>query len=231
MLSKRLANLWCAVVGQSVSELETQNAEALLDFEREALHQKVQQYNRGLAGHAALCERLKVEVVRLERERALLQPKLQARLSAGDRAGAGRHALRLQQIASELQTNTQQLEESEAMYRELVRSREVAMRAAHDKLNQLRGSITALRAQQALADLSEMAAGMHGSIGLSDADVERLRQRVDDKRHQAAGRVRVARDCIDTSAVDATQAEQEALAELALREYEAHSTVQGQDAT
>jgi hypothetical protein len=208
------------VVGQSVSELEAKHAEALLDLERDELHKKLMQYNRGLAGHAALCERLRVEVVRLERDQKLSEPKLQARLAAGDRAGAGRHALRLQQIATELQTSTQQLAESEAMYRELTRSREIALRAARDKLDQLRSSISAMRAQEALADLSEMAAGMHGAIGLSDTDLERLRQRVDDKRHLAAGRARVARDSIDTSEVDAEQAEQEVLAEAALQAYE-----------
>jgi hypothetical protein len=222
MLSRRITNLWCAVVGQSVSELEANHAEALLDLERDELHKKLLQYNRGLAGHAALCERLRFEVVRLERDQKLAEPKLQARLAAGDRVGAGRHALRLQQIAGELQTSQQQLTESEAMYRELTRSREIALRAARDKLDQLRNSISAMRAQQALADLTEMAAGMHGSIGLSDTDVERLRQRVDDKRHLAAGRARVARDSIDTSEVDAEQAQQEELAEAALRAYETH---------
>jgi hypothetical protein len=220
MLSRRISNLWCAVVGQSVSELEAKHAEALFELERDELHKKVSQYNRGLAGHAALCERLRVEVVRLERDQKLSEPKLQARLQAGDRTGAGRHALRLQQIAAELQTNKQQLAESETMYRELTRSREIALRAARDKLEQLRSSISAMRAQEALADLSEMAAGMHGSIGLSDTDMERLRQRVDDKRHLAVGRARVARDSIDTREVDAEQAEQEVLAEAALQAYE-----------
>ena len=230
MLTKRIANLWCAVVGQSVSELETQHAEALLDLEREELHKKLQQYNRGLAGHAALCERLRFEVARLEREQKQAEPKLQARLNAGDRAGAGRHALRLQQVAEELQSCRQQLSEAEAMYRELTRSREIALRAARDKLEGLRSSISAMRTQQAMAELNELAAGMHGSLGLSDADVERLRQRVDDKRHLAAGRARVARDTIDMSEIDAAQANQEALAEAALQQYEAR-VVGSSDAT
>lgn len=224
MLAKRITNLWCAVVGQSVGELEAHHAEALLDLERDELHQKLVQYNRGLAGHAALCERLRVEIVRLEREQKTLEPKLQARIASGDRVGAGRHALRLQQLTSDLQLNREQHTQSESMYRELTRSREIALRAARDKLDQLRSSISAMRTQQALAELSEMAAGMHGSIGLSDTDVERLRQRVDDKRHLAVGRARVARDCIDTTAVAAEQAEQEALAEAALRDYEARGT-------
>jgi len=223
MLTRRITNLWCAVVGQSVGELEAKHAEALLDLERDELQKKLAQYNRGLAGHAGLCERLRVEEVRLEREQRSLEPKLQARLSAGDRAGAGRHAMRLSQLSAERKTCQEQLAESERMYRELTRSREVALRAARDKLDQLRSSISALRAQEALADLSELAAGMHGSIGLSDTDVERLRQRVDDKRHLAAGRVRVARDTLDTSAVEADEVEQSALAEVALREYEARA--------
>jgi hypothetical protein len=61
---------------------------------------------------------------------------------------------------------------------------------------------------------------MQGSIGLSDTDVERLVQRVDDRRHLAAGRARVARDSLDLGATELAQADQDARAEAALRAYE-----------
>lgn len=224
MLSKRIANLWYAVVGQAVSEIETENAEALLDLEREQLQQKLSQYDRGMAGHAAVIERLRAEVMRIEREHTSIEPSLQACLAAGDRSGAGHKALRLQQLSAQLDDTRQQLSDAEAMYRELLGSREVALRTARDKLEQLRSSISAMRAQQALAELSELSAGMHGSIGMSDVDVERLRLHVEDKRYAAAGRVRVARDCMSASAPEALRAEQQALQEAALLAYEARAT-------
>jgi phage shock protein A len=225
MLSKRLYNLWRAVVGSGVSELEAHHAEAMLDFEREELQRKLAQYNRGLAGHAGLCEKLKADLSRLEREQQQLEPKLQARLTAGDRADAGNHALRLQRIAEEHAHHAAQLAEAEALYRELSRSREVALRAARDKIEALKRSIGELRVQEALADLSELAAGMQGSLGLSDGTLERIQQRVQDKRNLAAGRVRVARECFETEYRETREAEQRALADAALAAYETRGAV------
>ena len=62
-------------------------------------------------------------------------------------------------------------------------------------------SIGELKVQEALADLTELAAGLHGSIGQSDGTLERVQERVEDKRNFAKGRVRVARDAFDTGDV------------------------------
>lgn len=221
MLSKRVFNLWRAVVGSGVSELEAHHAEAMLDFEREELQRKLAEYNRGLAGHAGLCERLKAELARLSREQQQLEPKLQALLAAGDRVRAGDHALRLSRLGEEREHQAAQLAEAEALYRELLRSRDVALRAARDKLESLKRSIGELRVQEALADLSELAAGMQGSFGLSDGTLERIQERVRDKRNLAAGRVRVARESGTSEDLSVREAEERALADAALAAYEA----------
>jgi len=69
-------------------------------------------------------------------------------------------------------------------------------------------------------DLTELAAGMHGSIGLSDGTLERVQERVEDKRNLAKGRVRVARDAFDSEDARLREAEQAASAEAALRRFE-----------
>ena len=69
MISKRMFNVWRAVVGSGLTEVEANNAEAMLDLERFELHNKVHEYNRGLAGYAGLSEKLKGEIARLEQER------------------------------------------------------------------------------------------------------------------------------------------------------------------
>jgi phage shock protein A len=192
----------------------------MLDLERLELHNKVHEYNRGLAGYAGLSEKLKGEIARLEQEEQRLQPKLRARLDAGDRVMAGRHAMRLETIADELQRHRAQWGETEATYKELVRAREVALVGARDRIESLKRSIGELKVQRALADLTELAAGMHGSIGVSDGTLERIQERVDEKRDFAKGRVRVARDAFDTEDVRVREAEQAAIAEAALRRYE-----------
>jgi phage shock protein A len=224
MMTRRLVNVWRAVVGARLTDLEAHHAEEMLDLERERQQQQVFKYNQGLAGHAGLCERLKAEIARLEKERSQLEPKLRMRLEAGDRATAGQHALRLENIAREIEQHTAQHAEAEATYKELVRARQVAIVAAKDKIEGLKRSIGDYKVQQALADLTEMAAGMQGAIGLDDGTLERVKERVDEKRNYAAGRVRVARESIDTTEVRMREAEQTAMAEAALARFEASAT-------
>jgi phage shock protein A len=231
MITKRIVNVWRAVVGARLTELEAHHAEEMLDLEREQLQQKLFQYNRGLAAHAGLCERLKAEIGRLEKERTQLEPKLKARLEVGDRATAGQHAMRLETIASEIAQHAAQLSEADATYRELVRARQVALTAAREKIEGLKRSIGDFRMQQALADLTELAAGMHGSIGMNDGTLERIKEKVDAKRDFAAGRVRVARESIDTTELRVREAEQAAMAEAALLRFETTAQVSAADSS
>ena len=220
MIARRVMNLWRAVVGSELTQLEVKNAEALLEVEREQLRGKIAQYNLGLAGYAAISEKLKTDIQRLSQERIQLAPKLRARLSANDRVGASRLALRIEVIEELITKQQTQRDETELTYRELVRAREVALVAARDRMDTLKRDIGDLRVQESLADLTEMAAGMQGTIGLSDGTLERVQEGVNDKRNLAAGRARVARDAIDTTEVHARESEHAALAEAALQRFE-----------
>ncbi len=220
MITRRIINVWRAVVGSGLTNLEVNNAESMLELEREDLRRRVGQYNLGLAGYAAISEKLKTDIKRLTHERGQLEPKLQARLTAGDRVTAGRHALRIETIDAQLAQQQAQLVETEATYGELTRAREVALVAARDRIESLKRELGDLRVQESLADLNEMAAGMQGAMGLSDGTIERLQQGIADKRNHAAGRARVARDAIDTEDARVREAEQQALAEAALARFE-----------
>src|SRR5262249_12671855 len=71
------------------------------------------------------------------------------------------------------------------------------------------------------AELTEMASGMITSIGSSGETLDRLHNIVEEERSKAAGRVRVARDTLDTSGVQVKEAEQKALADQALADFAA----------
>jgi phage shock protein A len=221
MLTRRVTRLWRAVVGSGLTELEANNALAVLDYERETLRTQVAKYNQGLAGHAGLCHRMKAEIAGFQREREELEPRIQARLSAGDRAAASRHALRLEAIEDQLGRYKKELDEAEATYRELVRAREQAIVAARTRIDQLKRSIDECKLAEALAELTELASGLEGSLGHSDGTLDRVKERLDERRHFAAGRVRVARESIDTEELRAREAEQAALAAQALERFEA----------
>jgi phage shock protein A len=225
MIIQRIHRLWRATLGSGLTELEARNAEAMLDLERESLREQVGKYNQGLAGYAGLIERLRAEQTRLRKEQQELEPRLRARLAVADRTSAGRHALRLQTIGERQQTIDLELTNTEATYRELTRARELALVSARERIETLKRSIDECKVQEALADLTELSAGMHGSIGLTDGTLERVRERMDERRHLAAGRARVARDAIDLTTVRAQEAEHEAIAEDALQRYEAALSV------
>ncbi len=217
----RITRVWRAVVGTQITELETNHADAMLDLEREQLHRQVAQYNRGLAGHAGMCARLEAMIKRLEKEHADISVRVTTQLELGNRDKAGSYALRLETIENQVVEHRAQLLEAEATYRELVRSRDVAIEGAREKISGLKRAIGDYKVNHALAELTEMASSMHGQIGLGDGTMERIQERLEEKRDFAVGRVRVARESIDMTVVEAQEAEQQALAQHALARFEA----------
>ena len=218
---KRIANLVKGFVGLFVSGLEKANPEALLEVEKENLRKQISNYNQGLASHAGLCERLMSQVKKLETEERELRAKTAAHLKAGNRDAAGQYALRLQTITSQLVENRQQLEAAEKTYKDLINARDVAVKAAQDKIEALKYSLTDLKIKKATAEMNEMASTMVGSLGGSGDTLNRLHEMVEEERQTAAGRARVARDSINMTEVQVKQEEQQALADQALADFAA----------
>ena len=162
---KRLGNLIKGFFGLFVGGLEKRNPEALLEVEKENLRKNIVKFNQGLAAHAGLCERLMVQVKKQETEQAELRAKTTAHLKAGNKKMAGQFAMRLQTITGELDENTSQLEEAEKTYRELMNARDVSIKEARGKIEELRRGIDDMKVQGAMAELNEMAAGMVNEIG------------------------------------------------------------------
>jgi len=218
---KRISNLIKGFFSLFVSGIERQHPEALLEVEQENLRAQIGKYNQGLASHAGLCEGLMTQVKRQEAEERELRAKAAANLKAGNRGVAGQYALRLQNLTRELVENREQLKQAEETYRNLLRARDVAINAARTKIESLKSSINDMKMKQAVAELSEMSAGMISTIGGSGDTLNRLQTMVEEERQKAAGRARVARDSMDMKTVEVKEAEEAALAEQALAEFAA----------
>jgi phage shock protein A len=218
---QRLANLIRGFFGLFISGLEKQNPEALLEVETENLRKQISQYNQGLASHAGLCESLMTQVKKLEAEQRDLRAKATANLRAGNRTAAAQYALRLQTVDRELDENRKQLEQAETTYKDLLKARDVAVSTARAKIQSLKSSISDLKMKRAMAELTEMASGMIGTIGGSGDTLDRLQTMVEEERTKAAGRARVARDSMDMSGIQMKEAEQNALADQALADFAA----------
>jgi phage shock protein A len=218
---RRIGNLFRGFLSLFISGLERQNPEALLEVEKENLRKQIAQYNQGLASHAGLCERLMTQVRKLETEQRDVRARTSANLKAGNRQIAGQTALRLQTVERELEENRRQLEQAENTYKELVRARDLAITSARNKISSLKTSIDDMRMKRALAEVTEMASGMVSSIGGAGDTLDRLHEMVEEEREKAAGRLRVARDGMDTTGIHMKEAEQQALADQALADFAA----------
>lgn len=218
---RRFLNLLRAFGNLFVTGLEKRNPEALLALEQENLRTQIASYNRGLAAHAGLAERIMGQVRKLEAEQRDMRAKATAHLRAGNKQAAGQYALRLQTVERELEENRSQLAQAETTYKDLVKARDVSVQAARAKIEALKGALTDMRMKQAMAEMNEMAAGMVSEIGGSGDTLNRLHEMVEEQRTQAAGRARVARDAIDMSQVVVKEAEMEALADQALADFAA----------
>jgi phage shock protein A len=222
---KRLGNLIKGFFSLFVSGLEKQNPEALLEVERQNLREQIAQYNKGLASHAQLCEKLVTQVEKLETEERDLRAKTSAMLRVNNREAAGQLALRLQTIQRELGENRKQAEQAEKTYQELIRARDVALKAAQSKIEALRFSIDDLKIKKATAELTEMASGTVMQIGGAGDTLDRLQRMVEEERDIAAGKARVARDSLGTTGLHLKEAEQKALEEQALADFAANEGI------
>jgi phage shock protein A len=217
----RIANLFRGFFSLFVSGLERQNPEALLEVEKENIRKQIANYNQGLAAHAGLAENLMTQVRKLESDERDLRAKATANLRAGNKDSAAQYALRLQTVQRELGENRVQLEQAEKTYKELIRARDVSVKAAQEKIESLKSGLTDLKIKRATAELAEMASGMISTIGGSGDTLNRLSTMVEEERTKAAGRARVARDSLPMADIQVQEAEQKALADQALADFAA----------
>ena len=218
---RRLGNFVRGFFSIFVSGLEQKNPEALLEVEQENLRKQIAKFNASLVSHASLVERLIAQVRKLETDESDLRAKTSANLKLGNRAAAGQYALRLQAFTRELDENRRQMLQAEKTYKDLVRARDVAVSVAKSKIEALKSGISDMKMRRAMAEITEMATGMVGQVGGSGDTLNRLEEMVNDERYKAAGRVRVAIDSLEIKDVNLREAEQEAMADEALANFEA----------
>ena len=202
-----------------ISGLEARNPKLLIEAEKENLRNQIARFNENLANHAAFTERLMRQIRNLTAKERELSAKIAANIKAGNRAVAGQLALQLQTVRQQLEENQQQAEIAEKTFKDLERSRDVSIREAQSKIEQLQQLVSETEMMEAQAELQEMAQGMVSGIGTTGDTVNRVASLTQERRDKAAGKVRVAASNIDMSGVQLKESEQEALGEQALAEF------------
>jgi phage shock protein A len=220
---KRLRNLIMGFLHLFTAALEERNPEVLLGLEQENLRKQLGNYNRGLSMHACLCERLNTQVKRLENEERSLRVQTTALVRGGKRQKAGVFALRLQTVERDLQESRAQLTRAEEVYRELTKARDRSFKRAQSQIQALRFDLDDLKIRRATAELAEAASGMITQIGGSGDTLKRLQELVENERDRAAGKARISGDAMDSTSFELDKAQQEALVEQALTDFEVSS--------
>jgi phage shock protein A len=220
---KRLGNLIMGFLHLFTAALEERNPEVLLGLEQEKLRKQLGNYNRGLSTHASLCERLNTQVKRLENEERSLRVQTTALARGGKRQKAGAFALRLQTVEGDLQESRAQLARAEEVYRELSRARDRSFERAQSRIQALRFDLDDLKIRRATAELTEAASGLITQIGGPGDTLKRLQELVENEHDRAAGKARIAGDAMDSTSFQLDKAQQEALAEQALTDFEVSS--------
>jgi phage shock protein A len=216
---KRLMNLIRGFFGLFIKGLESNNPEALIEAEKENLRNQISRFNENLANHAAFTERLMRQIKTLSAKERELTAKITANIKAGNKRVAGQLALQLQTVKSQLDENQQQLEIAEKTFKDLERSRDVAIREAQGKIEKLQALVSETQMLEAQADLQEMAKGMISGIGGSGDTVNRVTELLHERRDKAAGKARVAAGSYDNTDMQMKESEQEALGDAALAEF------------
>ncbi len=218
---KRLGNLLRGFLSLFISGLERENPRALIEAEKENLRRQIARFNDNLANHAAFVERLMRQVKNLEAQEREYAAKAAANLKVGNTNAAGQYALQLKTVKEQLEENRTQLVAGEETFKKLVKSRDVAIKEATEKIESLKRLMTETEMLEAQAELQEMAKGMISEIGGSGDTLARVDEYLKERRDKAAGRARVASTSIDTTKVELLEAEQHALADQALAEFAA----------
>jgi len=217
---RRIATLFRGFLGLFITGIEKQNPRALIEAEKENLREQISRFNDNLATHAGFIERLMRQIRNLEQKEKELTARTAANIKAGNREIAGQVALELQTVKAQLEENRQQLVAAEETYKKLVKTRDVAVSDAQAKIEKLKRLISETEMVEAQAELQEMAKGVISGIGGAGDTLARVEEYLNERRDKAAGRARVAAGSIDTSEVEMKEAEQKALGEQALAEFE-----------
>jgi phage shock protein A len=217
---KRLGTLVRGFFSLFISGIEKANPAALIEAEKENLRKQIARFNENLASHAGFVERLLRQIKSLEQKEKELTARVAANIKAGNRTIAGQIALELQTVKSQLEENREQMVAAEETYKKLLKTRDVAVSEAQSKIEKLKRMMSETQMMEAQAELQEMAKGMITQIGGSGDTLNRVEEYLNERRDKAAGRARVASSSIDTSQIDMKDAEQAALADQALADFE-----------
>jgi phage shock protein A len=209
-----------------ISKVEKANPRALLEAESQSLREAVALYNTNLAKQAAMVEKLKAREESLRRKVEQTTGRAKALLTSGDQKAAGRIALELKTLKTELSDLEGQVQQADTLYINLTKQRDVYVRDARKRIENIKIKMNKAELAEAQAELAEIASATAFDIAGSGDTLARLEENLDERVAQAAGKVRVAADQTSQGEWVMKAEEEEALEAQALAEFASAMGVQ-----
>src|SRR5687767_1056900 len=222
----RIGRLFRGFLGLFISGLENANPEALMEAARTEFRTKMTQYNLALAKMAGVAERLKVQVNMKAAKAQDLERRILANHRAGNMELAGSLARELQELKSDLTTDTQELSESDEAYQANLRQAKVAQREFEDKVRRLEKQLSQVKVKEAQAEAASALSSVAFKVGDLGDTMKTVEEVLQKRYEMSAGKARVARDMVDMERVEEKENERKALEQTALAEFLASQGVQ-----
>ena len=227
----RIGRLFRGFLGLFISGIEEANPEALMEAARQEFRGRMTQYNLALAKMAGVAERLKSQV----NAKATRAQELERRILANHRAGnmdlAGALARELQELKADLQTDTQELKETEEAYDANLRQAKVAQREFEDKVRRLEKQLSQVKIKEAQAEAASALSSVAFKVGDLGDTMKRVDVVLQNRYEGSAGKARLAKDMVDMETVQEKENERKALEQVALAEFLASQGIQSAPAT
>lgn len=215
----RLGKLIKGFFSMFISGLETSNPKALLQAEIDSFHEAVGTYNKSLAQQAALVEKMRTQITRQKAEFEKMKARIAALHQAGQLEEAGRIALQAKATAQSLQELEGQFTQTDEMYKNMTRQRDVYIRDAQRRIDTIKQKLSQAEIAESQAKLAELATATSFDLAGTGATLERLEEKLDDRVAQAQGKARVAADSISGGSWQMKAAEESAMESAALNEF------------
>jgi len=227
----RIGRLFSGFLSLFISGIEERNPEALMEAARQDFRDKMAQYNQALARMAGVAERLKGQVKAKSYRAQELERRILANHQAGNLELAGSLARELQELKSDLTTDTTELKDTEEAYTANLRQAKVVQKEFEDKVRRMETQISQVKIKEAQAEAAS-ALG-HATFKVGDlGDTMKTVEEILNKRYEfSAGKARVAKDMVDMTMVQEKENERKALEQAALAEFLASQGIQAAPAT
>ena len=222
----RIGRLVRGFLGLFISGIEEASPEALMEAARQEFRARMTQYNVALARMAGVAERLKSQV----NMKATRAQELERRILANHRAGnmdlAGTLARELQELKADLETDSQELKETEQAYDANLRQAKLAQGDFEDKVRRLEKQLSQVKIKEAQAEASAALSNVAFKVGDLGDTMKRVDEVLQKRYEVSAGRARLAKDMVDMDAVEEKENERKALEQVALAEFLASQGIQ-----